>query len=72
MTLPTNAQNPSLPKFEVPLIEGQSTSKHWFRFFSGLSNGISVTIPVASLTVGGTQGSLVFTNGILTSSVNPT
>jgi hypothetical protein len=41
-----------------------------------LANGVavarSVTIPVAKLTLGGANGSLTFTNGILTSAVNPT
>lgn len=32
----------------------------------------SVTIPIAKLTGGGTNGSLTFTNGILTNRVNPT
>jgi hypothetical protein len=32
----------------------------------------SITVPIAKLTIGGMNGSLTFTNGILTSAVNPT
>jgi hypothetical protein len=32
----------------------------------------SVTIPIAKLTSGGANGSLTFTNGLLTSAVDPT
>lgn len=36
------------------------------------TTGLSVTIVTAALTVGGTQGSMVFTNGLLTSQVQAT
>ena len=36
------------------------------------SNGISVTITTAKLTVGGSNGHMTFTNGILTSQIQAT
>ena len=39
---------------------------------AGGTPGITVTVPLAKLTAGGTNGSLTYTGGILTSSVSPT
>lgn len=39
---------------------------------SSLSSGLSVTVTLAKITGGGTNGSLTFTNGVLTSKVDPT
>jgi hypothetical protein len=39
---------------------------------SGIGVPQSVTIPVAKLTSGGTNGSMTFTNGLLTAEVPPT
>lgn len=66
------SQAPSLPKFEVPLTDRSgSTSKNWYFFFQAisapLSAGLNVTITTAKLTGGGTNGSMTFTNGVLTS-----
>jgi hypothetical protein len=38
----------------------------------GLGAGLSVTVPLAKLTTGGTNGTLTYVNGILTAVVNPT
>lgn len=45
----------------------------WFRnIFIALSGGISTTVSLAKLTVGGTNGSLTVVNGIITAYVPPT
>jgi hypothetical protein len=53
---------------------------YWFQFFDSLvkklnsvsAGGFTGTVPLAKLTGGGVNGSLTFTNGILTARVNPT
>lgn len=66
------SQAPSLPKFEVPLTsKNGDTSKNWYFFFQAISAplgaGFNGTITTAKLTAGGTNGSMSFTNGVLTS-----
>jgi hypothetical protein len=39
---------------------------------TSLLAGLSATVALAKLTVGGTNGSITFTNGLLTSKVDPT
>lgn len=39
---------------------------------SGGPSGISATVPLAALTLTGTQGSITFVNGVATAAVNPT
>lgn len=42
-------------------------SKIWFEWLKLLSGGITETIITTKLTPGGTNGLMVFTNGVLTS-----
>jgi hypothetical protein len=45
----------------------------WFRsIFNSLSGGMTTIVPLAKLTVGGTNGSLTVVNGIITSVTAPT
>ena len=37
-----------------------------------IAGGISATVTLAKITVGGTNGSLTFSNGLLTAKVDPT
>lgn len=50
--------------------------RQWFISLAAIINssptGVSVTITTAKLTAGGTNGSMTFTNGILTSHVQAT
>ena len=41
----------SLPKFTIPLQQGQSTNKDWYFFWNGLYTGLPPALPV-SITVG--------------------
>ena len=66
------SQAPSLPKFEIPLTDRQgNTSKNWYFFFQAISAplgaGFNGTIVTAKLTGGGSNGSITFTNGVVTS-----
>jgi len=71
------SQAPSLPKFEIAIADQNGvTAKAWYFFFQAISAplaaGLSVTITTAELTTGGTQGSMTFTNGVLTAQVQAT
>lgn len=76
------AQIAALPKFEIPLGTADSkngavsNNKNWYFFFSGLSNavtgGLNATVPLEKVTNTGSNGQLVFTNGILTGYTAPT
>lgn len=60
--------NPKIPTYAQPIVdEDKRTSRPWYFFLQGLSNGLTVKITTAKLTGGGTNGSMTFTNGILTS-----
>ena len=70
-------QSAALPRYELSFTtKAGANDKNWYFFFAGLSNftasGLSVRVPVAKLTPSGRQGSLTFTNGLLTEAVNPT
>lgn len=60
--------------FPYTSITGLSTVAHTGAYsdLSGLPTGLSVTITTAALTIAGTQGSMTFTNGILTSQTQAT
>jgi hypothetical protein len=65
-------QIPSLPNYEVPINDkGGNTGKNWYFFFTAISQlfggGFTGTIATAKLTGGGANGSMTFTNGVLTS-----
>ena len=68
----------TIPTYKQPIIEDESTNitRPWFFFFQSLyknlSPGISATITTAKLTTGGTQGSMTFTNGVLTAQTQAT
>ena len=55
---------------------GPRVNEPWQSFFSSLadalSKGYTGTVTLAKITGGGANGSLTFTNGILTSVVDPT
>lgn len=56
-------------------IQGGSTNERYHvssAINTSLNNGLSVTVTLAKITALGTNGSLTFTNGILTSKVDPT
>jgi hypothetical protein len=73
---------------QVPITsESHKVSVIWGQLFTNMANLLnlgypqpaaesstpqSVTVPVAKLTSGGVNGALTFTNGILTSVVDPT
>ena len=54
------------PTYDVPLVVGRNTQPAWYRWFQGLGGGFSGTITTAKLTSGGANGSMTFTNGIVT------
>lgn len=65
-----------VPNLREPLVdrEGRATN-HWWEFFDSLwkpASRFSGTIATAKLTTTGTNGSMTFLNGILTSQVPPT
>lgn len=56
-----------VPTYLTPLaVDAGNTTSAWYRFFAGLTGGLTVTITTAKLTGGGATGSLTFTNGVLT------
>jgi len=63
------------PQQATPMVTQAGTlSPSWSQWFvklaqlvNGTSGGISVTITTAKLTTGGTEGSMTFKNGVLTS-----
>jgi hypothetical protein len=57
-----------IPSYDQQLTAGTKTSSAWYRFWVALapSTAFTGTVTTAKLTVGGTNGALVFTNGILT------
>jgi hypothetical protein len=65
------------PRYATAItVEGYS-SEAWFTWFREnitrrLNTGLTVTVPLAKITGGGTDGSLTFTNGILTAVTQPT
>lgn len=67
----TPVQVPSLPNYEIPLTDKGATSKNWYFFFTAISKlfgaGFTGTITTAKLTGGGANGSMTFSNGVLTS-----
>ena len=72
----------SAPRVDVAIVGGDAKpSFEYARFFNDLAtalnrrqlpNGISVTVPLAKLTGGGSDGSLTFVDGILTAVTAPT
>jgi hypothetical protein len=76
---------PAPPRFG-PGSAAPQTERDWLQMFSYFNNvsqyltalsaqiagGQSVTMTLAKLTTGGTNGSITFTNGIETGHVNPT
>ena len=61
----------------VTLVESNGTATVYFfnwlmLLYNMLKPGITVTVPVAKLTGGGSNGSLTYKNGILTAAVPPT
>lgn len=63
----------SLPPRTFPVLDDAGTfTLPWWDWFIRRDRGITSVVPVAKLTGGGTNGSLTFTNGILTSKVDPT
>jgi hypothetical protein len=52
--------------------KGTNTHAQIDSFISNLGSGLSVTITLAKRTSGGTEGSLTFTNGVLTAKTDAT
>lgn len=67
---------PTFRPLFVDTPQGPRVDEPWQSFFSSLadalSNGFTGTVTLAKITGGGTDGSLTFTHGILTSVVQPT
>lgn len=67
-TVPTNKQQ--------IVDKNGNTTNAWFFFFTQLYNrinpGLTYTVATAKLTTGGTNGTLTFTNGILTAQTQAT
>jgi hypothetical protein len=57
----------SPPTYDVPVMTKGANTSAWYRWFQGLAGGFTGTITTAKLTSGGTEGSMTFTNGIVTS-----
>jgi hypothetical protein len=59
-----------------PLVEAERCTQPWYRWFFAINSlfnsGYTGTITTAALTSGGTQGSMSFTNGVLTARVAAT
>jgi hypothetical protein len=53
-------------------VAGQYAPRIHTHKLADITGGVSGTVPLAPLTVGGTRGSLTFINGILTARVAPT
>ena len=66
-----------VPQATSPLVEQTGGITHaWYLFFLNLwkrtSGGLTGSVPLAKLTGGGTQGSITYTNGLITAVVPPT
>jgi hypothetical protein len=68
LKVPTPPATPNnAPNYDVPITTtGAKTMTPWYRWFQGLGGGLTVTVTTAKLTGGGANGSLTFTNGVLT------
>lgn len=69
---PPPAQQPPLEEVGDQQVFSEAWSGWFLAVASALSGGYTGTIPLAKITGGGTDGSLTFTNGLLTGAVAPT
>jgi hypothetical protein len=73
--MPVPTVNPPPPRGAVVFADGNFTQvwSGWFRsLYNALHGGLTVTVPLVKLTVGGTNGSLTVSNGIITGYIAPT
>ena len=56
--------------YAIPVIDAYGRVASWT--LQVLPSGLSMVVPLAKLTVGGTNGSLTFTNGLMTANTLPT
>lgn len=66
--------NPPCPNDSVPLLDKGKTSKTWYFYWQSLHlpDGFTGTIVTPPITGGGSNGSMTYTNGVLTSAVQAT